>query len=163
MTRSPQSPQNKHLTCLTGGKRKTQKPATSPIPKPPQPAIANTEAEQPEEFTINLQQLEEKAIEIARLSAELEVAIAEFQEIGERVDRSSIYFRKNLGHYWFPERICSYGEVKVPHIRQTQKGVLVLSSHRIRLAEKHLPVRREERKEADLIANFLRQRDRVKQ
>ncbi|MBP0019300.1 MAG: hypothetical protein J7647_17320 [Cyanobacteria bacterium SBLK] len=163
MTRSPQTPQNKHLTCLPGGNYPTRKPATFPIPKPPKNAIANIEGANPEEFTTNLQQLEEKAIKIHQLSTELATAIAEFQEIGDRVDRGSIHFRKNLGHHWFPERICSYEDVKVPHLHQTEKGVLVLSSHRVRLKNKqHFTVPQEARKEANSLANLLRQRNKVK-
>lgn len=164
MTRSPKTSQNKHLTCLRGGKRKTSNPSIPPIPKPPENAIATPEASNPEEFTINLQQLEEKASQIARLSAELEKAIAEFQNIGDRVDLSSVNFRKNLGHHWFPERICSYGEVKVPQIHQTEKGVLVLSSRRVQLPQTpHFETQPNKQQDANLIAHLLRQRNFTKQ
>ncbi|MGK7926631.1 MAG: hypothetical protein AB4290_15560 [Spirulina sp.] len=152
MTRSPQT--NKHLVCLPGGNQKpqnqTQQRSPSPEPKTPLNTIA-----QQDNFTLDLQQLEERARRINQLSAELEATITEFKEISDRVDRSSTHFREDLGHHWFPQRICSYGEIKVPRIRQTEEGALILSSHRLDLFEAQ--------REANFVANLLRQRNLAKQ
>lgn len=151
MTRSPQS---KHLVCLPGG-NKTPKRSPFPIPKPPEKAIAKQDT-----FAVDLQQLESQARRINQLSAELEVAIAEFKESGDRVDRGSVHFREKLGHDWFPDRVCSYGEIKVPRIHQNAKGALILSSHRVNLFEAQLF---EAQKEAHFVAHLLRQRNIAKQ
>ena len=159
MTHSPKTSQNQHLVCLPGGNRNPREKSYSPIPKPPENAIARSNSANSEQFTLNLQRLEEQAIRINQLSAELETAISEFKEIGDRVDFSSVHFRKNLGHHWFPERICSYREVKLPYIYQTGNGVLVLSSRRISLAGTD----RKAQREANLVADLLRQRNLAKQ
>ncbi|MEA5467407.1 hypothetical protein [Spirulina sp. 06S082] len=146
MTRSPKS---KHLVCLPGG-NKTPKRSSFPIPKPPEAAIANQDT-----FAVDLQQLEGQARRINQLSAELEAAIAEFKETGDRVDINSVHFREELGHYWFPDRICSYGEIKIPQIRQKGNGALILSSHRVDLFAAQ--------REAHFLAHLLRQRNLAKQ
>ncbi len=154
------SAQPARLVCLPGGNQRANTPSGRPVksqaiqPFQPEDAAAQSAIAPQDRFQIDLHRLETQARRVNELSAELEQTLWELKAIASQVNLSSIPFREQFGHHWFPAEICAYHSVELPTLRQQDNGQLVLASRSLDLLAAE--------REASELAAKLRQRSNRK-